>query len=89
MRRSARGCRRLRLIGMTPDEFIGVTLERSGRIEMPIAYATWLDEASLVDTFDAWWSERLDVGTHGDAFTPFAERHFAPVDVQQCLRRLI
>jgi len=72
-----------------PDELVGVTLPISGRVSMPVAYETWLDDANLVDEFDRWWSDRRAEVVHGDAFTPFAERHFAPLEVQECLRRLL
>lgn len=74
---------------MDPDEFITVNLPESGAVSMPSAYASWLGDNGLVDAFDTWWNQRLLDGVHGDAFTPFAERHFAPPTVQQCLRRLL
>jgi hypothetical protein len=73
---------------MESDDLVEVDLERSGVVRMPVAYAGWLDQAGLFEAFDAWWVERRDAGVHGDAFTPFAERHLAPLSVQQCLPRL-
>lgn len=72
---------------MNPDEMIGLNVKRSGSITMPVAYATWLDDAELVDEFDSWWAERRTAGVHGDAFTPFAERHLAPLTVEERGRR--
>jgi len=69
-------------------DMVGITLERSAYVRMPVVYAIWLDDARLVETFDSWWTERLEAGVHRDAFTPFAGLHFAPPVVQQCLRRL-
>lgn len=54
-------------MGIDRIGFIGVTLERFEGIEMPITYGRWLDEAGLVQTFDVWWSERLEAWTHSDA----------------------
>ena len=75
--------------GVDPVELVDIRLPTSGLVSIPYAYFEWLEAAALVDEFDQWWDSRRRDQVHGDALTPFAERHFAPISVQECLKRVL
>ncbi len=64
---------------------VTLTLPLSGSWAMPVEFAVWLDEAKLVDGFDAYLEQCRAEGRHGDAFTAFATEHAAPAAVLRAI----
>lgn len=65
---------------------VGVHLPRSGLVQLPIEFSTWLESDGLLDEFDDHWSQCVRQGVHGDALTAFATVHEASPDVLEAIR---
>ncbi len=70
---------------LDPRTPIDIDIPGSGPMAVPLALVNWLEIRELLADFRAELARLSAAGTHGDAFTPFAEAHRAPPAVREAI----